>query len=55
MKLKALVESGDKIGWFVLPFLIIGLVLNIMYPSSFDVGGPSALAVVISVNPLRLK
>jgi protein-S-isoprenylcysteine O-methyltransferase Ste14 len=49
MKLKALVGSGDKIGLLTLPFLIIGLILNIMFPSLFSVGGPSIVLKVISI------
>lgn len=40
MKLKTLVGSGDKIGMLTLPFLIVGLILNVMFPSLFRVGGP---------------
>src|SRR5512140_1411956 len=47
--LKLLVGSGDKIGLFILPFLLVGLVLNIVYPSAFDVGGPSAALRVVSI------
>ncbi len=49
MKLKELVGSGDRIGLLVLPFLIIGLVLNIMFPSFFTVGGPPVILKVISI------
>jgi len=49
MKLKILVGSGDKIGLLTLPFLIIGLILNILLPSFFSVGGPSIVLKVISV------
>lgn len=49
MKLKALIGSGDKIGLLTLPFLIIGLVLNILRPSLFSVGGPSIVLKVISI------
>jgi protein-S-isoprenylcysteine O-methyltransferase Ste14 len=49
MKLKALVGSGDKIGLLVLPFLVIGLVLNILMPSFFGVGGPGNALKVISL------
>lgn len=49
MKLKELVGSGEKIGLLVLPFLIIGLILNILYPSFFKVGGPSTVLRVISI------
>jgi protein-S-isoprenylcysteine O-methyltransferase Ste14 len=49
MKLKALVGSGDKIMLLTLPFLVIGLILNILFPSFFSVGGPSVLLKVISI------
>ena len=49
MKLKALVGSGDKIGLLTLPFLIIGLILNILFPSAFHVGGPPTVLKVISI------
>lgn len=49
MKLKVLVGNGRKIGMLTLPFLVVGLVLNIMYPSLFSVGGPPAALLVISV------
>jgi protein-S-isoprenylcysteine O-methyltransferase Ste14 len=48
MKLKVLVGSGDKIGLLVLPFLIIGVILNILFPSVFSVGGPPMFLKVIS-------
>lgn len=49
MKLKVLVGSGSKIGLLTLPFLIIGLVLNFMFPSVFSVGGPPLVLMVISI------
>jgi protein-S-isoprenylcysteine O-methyltransferase Ste14 len=49
MKLNALVGSGDKIGLLILPFLVIGVILNIVAPSLFDVGGPSAVLKAISI------
>jgi protein-S-isoprenylcysteine O-methyltransferase Ste14 len=49
MKLKELVGSGDKIGLLVLPFLIVGVILNILFPSFFSVGGPSAVLMAISI------
>jgi protein-S-isoprenylcysteine O-methyltransferase Ste14 len=49
MKLKTLVGSGDKIGLLVLPFLIIGLILNIVFPSLFNIGGPSITLRAISL------
>lgn len=48
MRLKVLIGSGTRIMLFTLPFLIVGLILNIMFPSLFNVGGPSVVLVVIS-------
>jgi len=49
MKLKELVGSGDKIVLFTLPFLVVGLVLNNLYPEWFRVGGPPLALQVISI------
>lgn len=50
MSLKALVGSGDRIGLLTLPFLAIGLVLNVLRPSLFSIGGPpTALGVVSAI------
>jgi len=49
MKLKVLVGSGDRIGLFTLPFLIIGVILNIIFPSAFHVGGPPTALMVVSI------
>lgn len=49
MRLKALVGSGDKMMLLTSPFLAIGLVLNILAPSVFDVGGPSAVLKAVSI------
>lgn len=49
MKLKELIGSGERIGLLVLPFLIVGLILNIMFPAFFQVGGPAPLLRVISI------
>jgi protein-S-isoprenylcysteine O-methyltransferase Ste14 len=48
VSLRALVGSGDRIGLLTLPFLAIGLVLNVLSPSSFSVGGPSTALGVLS-------
>ena len=48
-KLQVLVGSGDRIMLLTLPFLIVGLILNILFPSFFRVGGPSAAVKVISI------
>lgn len=52
MKLKILVGSGSKIGLFTLPFLILGLILNILFPSFFSVGGPPSVLMIISITLL---
>lgn len=49
MKLSRLVGSGDRIGLVTLPFLVIGLILNILYPSYFSVGGPSSILALASI------
>ncbi len=49
MNLKTLVGSGDKIGRLTLPFLIIGLILNFLFPAFFRVGGPSTALLAISI------
>ena len=49
MKLNVLVGSGSKIGRLVLPFLLVGLILNIIFPSVFRVGGPPDALKVISI------
>lgn len=47
--LKVLIGSGDKTGLLVLPFLLAGLVLNIVYPAAFDAGGPPTALRVVSI------
>ena len=49
MKLKDLMGSGDKIMLLTAPFLVVGLVLNILFPAWFSVGGPSTALKVISI------
>lgn len=49
MQLRTLVGSGDRIGMLTLPFLIVGVILNILFPSLFSVGGPSTTLKLISV------
>lgn len=52
--LKTLVGSGDKIGLFTLPFLIVGVILNVAYPALFDVGGPPTALRVVSIAVLAI-
>ena len=40
--LRHLVGSGDRIGLFTLPFLLVGLGLNVAHSAWFDVGGPAS-------------
>lgn len=49
MNLKRLVGSGDKIMLLTLPFLIVGLVLNILFPPVFSVGGPPIALQALSI------
>jgi protein-S-isoprenylcysteine O-methyltransferase Ste14 len=49
MKLSALVGSGDRIGLFVLPFLLAGAALNVAEPSALGVGGPPTALRVVSL------
>jgi protein-S-isoprenylcysteine O-methyltransferase Ste14 len=49
MKLKALVGSGDRIGLFVLPFIVLGLVLALLYPALFSIPRSTALDVIGAV------
>lgn len=49
MGLKPLIGSGDKIGMFTLPFFLIGLTFNIIFPSFFAVGGPAPILKTVSI------
>ena len=49
VSIKVLVGSGDKIALFTLPFLVIGLILNIAFPSWFSVGGPPTALRTVSI------
>jgi protein-S-isoprenylcysteine O-methyltransferase Ste14 len=49
MRLTVLVGSGHRIMLLALPFFVIGLVLNILFPSWFSVGGPPLVLKVISI------
>ncbi len=59
MKLKILICIGRKIGLFTLPFLIAGLILNILYPANFSVNGPSNvlnwLSLIILVAGVTIR
>lgn len=49
MKIKDLIGSGDKIILFTLPFIIIGIGLNIIYPKWLTVGGPPVWLLILSI------
>ena len=49
MNRKEIVGSGGKIGRVAAPFLIAGVILNILAPSFFSVGGPSVVVRAVSV------
>ena len=49
MKVNKFVGSGGKIWRFTLPFLIIGVALNILVPRLFSVGGPGIILKVLSI------
>lgn len=50
--LQRLVGSGDSIGLLTLPILVVGVLLNVAYPSLFAVGGPPAALRVLSIAVL---
>jgi protein-S-isoprenylcysteine O-methyltransferase Ste14 len=52
MQVTALVGSGDRIGRATLPFLVIGVALNIAFPAFFSVGGPPAWLRAVSIAML---
>jgi protein-S-isoprenylcysteine O-methyltransferase Ste14 len=54
MSLKRLVGSGDRIGLFTLPFVVVGVILNLAYPAVFAVGGPPAWLAALSIAVLVL-
>lgn len=49
MNIRSLIGSGDKIWYFTMPFLAVGLALNILFPAAFRVGGPSSVLKVIAL------
>ena len=49
LDLKELIGSGDQIGRLVLPIVLGGVILNVLYPSVFEVGGPAATLRTVSM------
>lgn len=54
MDLKRLMGSGDRIVRFLLPFLVVGLALNLLVPSVFEVGGPAPALRTVSIVVLAV-
>lgn len=52
--IKRLVGAGDDIGKVVLPFLLVGIPLNILRPEVFSVGGPSDVLRLASIGLLAV-
>jgi protein-S-isoprenylcysteine O-methyltransferase Ste14 len=52
--LRALIGSGDRIDAVVLPFLVVGILLNLAFPEAFRVGGPPRWLTVVSAVLLAL-
>ena len=52
MNLRQLMGSGERIGLLVLPFLVGGLILNLAFPSVFEVGGPPGWLRLASIAVL---
>jgi protein-S-isoprenylcysteine O-methyltransferase Ste14 len=52
MNIRELVGSGDKVGLLTLPFLVVGVALNLAFPSFFSAGGPPDLLRWISIAVL---
>lgn len=50
--LRDLIGSGDRIMLFTLPFVVAGVILNMVFPSLFDVGEPSNALRAISIAVL---
>ena len=52
LNIKELIGNGYKIGRIIYPIIIIGIIINILFPSYFFVGGPSSLLLIISITML---
>jgi protein-S-isoprenylcysteine O-methyltransferase Ste14 len=52
--LRALVGSGDRIAAFVVPFVLVGVALNVTFPGAFKVGGPPLWLQMLSIALLAV-
>jgi len=48
VNIKELIGIGDKTGKIIFPIIIVGIIINILFPSYFFIGGPSSLVLIIS-------
>ncbi|HUL26061.1 MAG TPA: hypothetical protein VLW44_09870 [Streptosporangiaceae bacterium] len=48
LRLGALIGTGDRIGAFVAPFVLVGVALNIAFPGAFSTGGPARWLQAVS-------
>lgn len=46
---RELVGSGERIALLTLPFVVVGVVLNLAFPAFFSVGGPSQALRALSI------
>ena len=49
LDLRELIGSGEEIGRLVLPIVLGGVTLNVLYPSIFEVGGSPAILRTVSI------
>jgi protein-S-isoprenylcysteine O-methyltransferase Ste14 len=54
VRLASLVGSGDKIALLMSPFVVVGVLLNVMFPAAFDVAGPSWALQLLSLVVLAV-
>jgi len=52
MNVRSLMGSGDRIMLVALPFLVVGVVLNVVNPAMFSVGGPPTWLLWLSLAVL---
>lgn len=54
VNLRKLIGAGDRIGLLTLPFLLVGVGLNIAFPEVFSVGGPPVALTAVSLLALAV-
>jgi protein-S-isoprenylcysteine O-methyltransferase Ste14 len=53
-RIRTLVGSGDRIALRVLPFVVVGVGLNVAFPEAFHVGGPPTVLRIVSLALLAV-